>query len=56
MIEIRDISKKYRETFVLRHVSTRLPSNRMVASIGSKEHDAQHYQPPSGTHRRLCIH
>lgn len=60
MIEIRDISKKYRETFVLRHVSTRLPSDRMVAFIGSngarKEHDAQHYQPPSGTHRRLCIH
>lgn len=35
MIEIRDISKKYRETFVLRHVSTRLPSDRMVAFIGS---------------------
>ena len=35
MIEIRGISKKYRETFVLRHVSTRLPSDRMVAFIGS---------------------
>ena len=35
MIGIRDISKKYRETFVLRHVSTRLPSDRMVAFIGS---------------------
>ena len=35
MIEIRDISKKYRETFVLRHVSTRLPSDRVVAFIGS---------------------
>ena len=64
MIEIRDISKKYRETFVLRHVSTRLPSDRMVAFIGSNGAGkstmmnliTDNIRRPSGTPRRLCIH
>lgn len=35
MIEIKNISKKYRDTFVLKNVTTCLPEGKLVAFVGS---------------------